>query len=223
MLNPKSLCFLDDLQQNNNKEWFAENKKQYEDYKKDYHQLVCAFLNAIKPLDASLELLEVKNCTFRINKDIRFSKDKSPYKTHMGIWIASGLKNANSAGYYIHIEKNGCFIGGGMYSPTPEQLQKIRKEINYFHEDLDKIIRDKKFQSEYKDFNRDEKILLKTPPRGYDKQHPAIEYLKLKSFTAIQNFDIKEVTKPEFVEKMVEKLIVLKPLNDFLNRGLASD
>jgi uncharacterized protein (TIGR02453 family) len=223
MLSKDTLQFLEDLKANNNREWFLENKKRYEAFKKDYHQLVSDFLDAMKPLDSSLEMLEVKNCTFRINRDIRFSKDKTPYKTHLGVWLSSGSKGLNRAGYYVHINKEASFIAGGFYMPEAEDLKKVRKEIAFFHEDLEAILSEKNFKREFVDFDRNERSMLKNPPRGYEKDHPAIELLKLKSFETSQKFDISEVLDKNFVAKMSQKLIVLKPLIDFMNRALAAD
>ena len=223
MLSKDTLQFLDDLKANNNRDWFLDNKKRYETFKKDYQQLVADFLDAMKPLDPSLEMLEVKNCTFRINRDIRFSKDKSPYKSHLGVWLSSGAKNQNRSGYYVHIEKGASFIAGGLYCPQPDYLKKMRKEIAFFHDDLDEILNEKKFKKEFGDFDRNEANTLKNPPRGYEKDHPAIELLKLKSFESSQKFDISEITKKDFVATMSQKLIALKPLNDFINRALTSD
>ncbi len=223
MLSKDSLQFLDDLKANNNRDWFLDNKKQYEVFKKDYQQLVADFLDAMKPLDPTLEMLEVKNCTFRINRDIRFSKDKSPYKDHVGIWMSSGAKGMNRSGYYVHIARTGSFIAGGFYCPEAEDLKKVRKEIAFFHEDLEEIMNNKSFQKEFGDFDRNENNLLKNPPRGYEKDHPAIEFLKLKSFETSQKFNIEEVLKKDFVSKMTQKLIVLKPLNDFINRALTAE
>lgn len=223
MLTQESLQFLDDLKANNNREWFLDNKKRYEIFKKDYHQLVGDFLDVMKPLDPSLEMLEVKNCTFRINRDIRFSKDKSPYKAHLGVWLSSGAKGKNRSGYYVHIEKDKCFIAGGFYCPEAEDLKKVRKEIAFFYEDLEAILKEKNFKKEFGDFDRNESSVLKNPPRGYEKDHPAIEYLKLKSFEASQKFDISEVLKKDFVETMSKKLIALKPLNDFINRAVTDE
>lgn len=223
MLSKDTLQFLEDLKANNNREWFLENKKRYETFKKDYHQLVSDFLDAMKPLDSSLEMLEVKNCTFRINRDIRFSKDKTPYKTHLGVWLSSGSKGLNRAGYYVHIEKGASFIAGGFYMPEAEDLKKVRKEIAFFHEDLEAILNEKNFKREFVDFDRNERSLLKNPPRGYERDHPAIELLKLKSFETSQKFDISEVTQKDFVTKMSQKLILLKPLVNFMNRALETD
>jgi uncharacterized protein (TIGR02453 family) len=223
MLSKDSLLFLEDLKANNNRDWFLENKKRYDIFKKDYHQLVSDFLDAMKPLDPALEMLEVKNCTFRINRDIRFSKDKSPYKDHLGVWLSSGAKGANRSGYYVHIAKSGSFVAGGLYCPEAEDLKKVRKEIAFFHEDLEEILNNKDFKKEFGDFDKNENNVLKNPPRGYEKEHPAIELLKLKSFETSKKFDIEEVTKADFVAKMSKKLILLKPLNEFINRALTSE
>lgn len=223
MLTKDSLQFLDDLRTNNNRDWFLDNKKRYEIFKKDYQKLVGDFLDVMKPLDPSLEMLEIKNCTFRINRDIRFSKDKSPYKDHLGVWMSSGVKGNNRAGYYIHLGQKESFIAGGFYCPEAEDLKKVRKEIAYFYEDLEEILNNKNFKATFKDFDRNEANVLKNPPRGYEKEHPAIEFLKLKSFETSQKFDINEVTKEDFVAKMSKKLILLKPLNDFINRALTSE
>lgn len=223
MLSKETLFFLEDLKANNNRDWFLANKKRYESYKKEYHQLIADLLEVMKPQDASLEMLEIKNCTFRINRDIRFSKDKSPYKTHMGIWLRSGSLNSEAPGYYVHIEKDASFVGGGLYCPMPDQIQKIRKEINFFYEDLEAILKDKSFQTVYGELNRTETSTLKNPPKGYDKENPAIEYLKLKSYTATQKIDTRALSKNDFVTQISQKLIALKPLNDFINRALTSE
>lgn len=223
MLSKDSLQFLDDLKANNNRDWFLDNKKRYDVFKKDYQQLVGDFLDEMKPLDPSLEMLEIKNCTFRINRDIRFSKDKSPYKYHLSVWLSSGAKGQNRSGYYVHIEKGSSFIAGGLYCPEAVDLRKIRTEISYFYEDLEEILAEKNFKKEFGDFDRNESNLLKNPPRGYEKDHPAIAFLKLKSFETSQKFDINELTNEDFVSKMSKRLIVLKPLNDFINRALTSE
>ena len=223
MLSKETLQFLDDLKANNNRDWFLENKKRYEAFKKDYQQLVADLLDAMKPLDPSLEMLEVKNCTFRINRDIRFSKDKTPYKSNLGIWLSSGAKGLNRSGYYIHLEKGASFIAGGLYCPESDDLKKMRKEIAYFHDDLEAILEEKDFKREFGDFDRNEKDTLKNPPRGYDKEHPAIELLKLKSFESSQKIEFSAAAKKDFVAVMSQKLIVLKPLNDFINRALTSE
>lgn len=221
MLSKDSLDFIDDLTANNNRDWFLDHKKQYEKFKTDYQNLVAAFLDEMKPLDKSLELLEVKNCTFRINRDIRFSKDKTPYKNHLGIWMSSGVKGVNRAGYYIHLGRKESFIAGGFYSPEAPDLKKVRKEIAFFYDDLEEIVNEKSFKKVFGAL--DQSNSLKNAPKDYEKDHPAIEFLKLKSFTATQKIDFTDALKPEFVKETVAKLIALKPLNDFLNRALSTE
>ena len=223
MLSKHTLEFLGDLKANNNRDWFLENKKRYEEFKKDYHKLIEEFLEIMKPQDSNLELLEVKNCTFRINRDIRFSKNKSPYKTHLGIWMNTNQGNNNGPGYYIHIEKGGSFIAAGMYSPETDDLKKIRKEIAFFYEDLEAILNDKNFKKFYSGLERTETNSLKNGPKDFDKEHPAIEFLKLKSFVAIHKIADESLFNENFVKATAEKLIVLKPLLEFLNRGLSID
>lgn len=223
MITKDTLQFLEDLKANNNRDWFLANKKRYDIVKKDYHQLIGNFLEMMKPLDPSLEMLEVKNCTFRINRDIRFSKDKSPYKSHLGIWMNTNPSGANAPGYYIHIEKGASFIAGGFYSPEAPDLKKIRKEIEFFHDDLEEIVNEPTFKKQFGDMNRSESNSLKNAPKGFEKDHPAIEFLKLKSFTVSQKLNDAELMQPDFVKKSAEKLIVIKPLLEFLNRGLATD
>jgi uncharacterized protein (TIGR02453 family) len=221
MLSKNTLQFLEDLKANNNRDWFLANKKRYEEYKKEYHQLIAAFLDAMKPQDASLEMLEVKNCTFRINRDIRFSKDKSPYKSHMGIWMNTNPSGVNAPGYYIHIEKGASFVAGGMYSPEAAELKKIRKEIAFFYEDLEEIVSGKSFKKYFDGLSQANS--LKNAPKDFEKAHPAIEFLKLKSFTVSKKIDDKELFSPDFVPNTAEKLVAIKPLIHFLNRGLTSE
>ncbi|HKX86754.1 MAG TPA: DUF2461 domain-containing protein [Flavobacterium sp.] len=223
MFTKEAIQFLEDLKNNNATEWMHDNKKRYESYKKDYHQLIASVLNEMKPLDASLDQLEVKNCTFRINRDIRFSKDKSPYKTNMGIWMTTNRNRKNSAGYYVHYEKGNSFVAGGIWCPEAEDLKKIRKEIAFFHEDLEKVVQEASFKSAFGAIDVEEGSVLKSAPKGYDANHPAIDFLKLKSFTVSQKIDDKLFLDKDFARKISEKLILIKPLNDFLNRGLETE
>lgn len=223
MITKEAIQFLEDLKNNNATEWMHENKKRYESYKKAYHELIRSILSECKPLDPSLEPLEVKNCTFRINRDIRFSKDKSPYKTNLGIWLSQNKFRKNSPGYYIHFEKGNSFIAGGVWCPDPNELKKIRKEIEFFYDDLDVILSDKTFQSEFKNLTVEENNTLKKAPKDFNPNHPAINHLKLKSYTAMQKINDDDFFEPDFSKKIVKKLMVLKPLNDFLSRALETE
>lgn len=222
MISKGSLQFLEDLKNNNNREWFLANKKRYEAYKTEYLEIVTEMLEALKQKDDSLRLLEPKKCTFRINRDIRFSKDKSPYKTHMGMWFScNNASGGNSPGYYVHLEKGGSFIAAGFHSPEAADLKKIRKEIAFFHDDLEHIVNGKKFKSVFPELDRND--ALKTAPKDFEKDHPAIEFLKLKSFTGSAKLSDSDIANKDFVKKTAEKLLVAKPLNDFLNRALGAE
>lgn len=221
MIPQTSLEFLDDLKNNNHRDWFQANQKRYDVYKKDYKQLADAFIAEMSKGDSSLSHLEAKNCTFRINRDIRFSKDKSPYKTNMGIWLSAGSKNTNLAGYYVHIEKGASFIAAGVHQPEAEELKKIRREIDGFYEDLEAIVNDAEFKKLYGDFDREN--MLKSVPKGFEKDNPAIEFLKLKTFTATAKLSDKDLADKDFVKKTSKKLLVLKPLVEFLNRALTTE
>jgi len=223
MITKEAQQFLADLVANNNTDWMHANKKRYEAFKKDYHNYISSLLTEMKPLDSSLEPLEVKNCTFRINRDIRFSKDKSPYKTNIGVWLAQNKNNKNSPGYYVHFEKGNSFIAGGVWCPEPNELKKIRKEIEFFHDDLEIIVNDTAFKNEFGALTIDENNRLKKAPKDIDPSHPAIEFLKFKSFTASEKIDDKLFTQPNFSATIAKKLIALKPLNDFLTRALETE
>jgi len=221
MLAKESLQFLTDLSQNNNRDWFISQKKRYESYKENYHALVSDFIKVMSTYDATLAPLNVKDCTFRVNRDIRFSKDKSPYKTHMGIWLSTGQKNTNLAGYYIHIEKGQSFIAGGKWQPENEDLKKIRREIAFFHDELDAILNDPAFANAFEGLDRENS--LKNAPKDYEKDHPAIDHLKLKSFTVTRKIEDKQLFDKNFVQNVSKELALIKPLNDFLNRALTTE
>ena len=222
MLSKEAVKFIDDLAQNNSTEWMHANKKRYEAYKKDYHSYIGMVLSEMKLLDPSLENLEVKKCTFRINRDIRFSKNKQPYKTNIGLWFPTN-STKNAPGYYLHFEKGNSFVAGGVYCPETTELKKIRKEIEFFYDDLNEILTEKKFIEQYKALSVDENNKLKKATKDFDSNHPAIELLKFKSFTTAQKIDDKLFFQPDFSKIIAQKMIVLKPLNDYLNRALETE
>lgn len=223
MISKEAILFIEDLKANNNTDWMHENKKRYENYKKEYHQFISLLLIEMKALDQTLEPLEIKNCTFRINRDIRFSKDKTPYKTHIAAWLSTNRNRKNSPGYYIHFDNENSFIAGGLWCPEANELKLIRKEIAFFYDDLEKIVSDSLFKKEFIAISREENNVLKKAPKGYEPDHEAIEFLKLKSFTASQKINPKLFLEPNFSEKIAQKLVALKPFNVFLNRALDTE
>jgi uncharacterized protein (TIGR02453 family) len=223
MIEKSTLNFLAELKSNNNKPWFDAHRKQYEQVKENYLRCTEDILRAMKLVDPKLELLTAKDCVFRINRDVRFSADKSPYKTNIGIAMHSGGKKFNKAAYYIHIEPGHSFVGGGLWMPETPLLNKVRKEINFFYSDLLNILNEPEFKKLYKDLDIEEGQKLSRPPKGYDSDNPAIEYLKLKSFTASTPINDEVLTSSEMIPEIVRYLTILKPVLYFINRGLESD
>ena len=219
MLQPETLQFYDDLSRNNYKEWFHENRTRYDKAKADYLNLAATLLERMKTIEPSLANLQPKQCIFRINRDIRFSTDKTPYKTHLGV-VLSGNKNmSENAGFYLHIDPAGSFLAGGIYMPPSDALKKIRKEISTFYEDLVAVFENPEFKSRFNGFDQEDRLMLKRPPQGYSADDKAIEFLKFKSFTVSKPFDLSMVTDPKGVDFVIDNFKVLKPLNDFLNRS----
>jgi len=220
MLQATTLKFLKDLKKNNNREWFEKNRKVYETAKTDYSVFIGNVLNELQKKDETLEGLEPKQCVFRINRDVRFSKDKSPYKTNMGASINKGGKKVQSAGYYFHCEPGQPFIAGGLWMPMAPELKKVRQEIDYSHEEFHQIVTNKKFVAQFGALERTKEYVLSRPPKGYDESNPAIEYLKLKSFIVSSPLTDADLTSKDLVKKVVTACETMKPLMDFLNRGL---
>lgn len=220
MIQPATLKFLKDLKKNNSKEWFDKNRKVYESAKEDFISLVSDIIVQFGKKDESIASLQPKSCIFRINRDVRFSKDKSPYKTNMGASFSKDGKKAMIAGYYFHIEPGNSFVGGGIYMPKAENIKKIRQEIDYCFDEFSKIIKHKKFVAQYGDLDKSAEISLAREPKGYEKDNPAIGYLKLKSWIAISSVSDAELTDKTLVKKIVTAFEALNPLIDFLNRGI---
>lgn len=222
MLQSATLQFLKDLKKNNNKPWFDANRKRYETAKADVAAFVQSIIEAHSKKDPSIAHLQAKDCMFRINRDVRFSKDKSPYKTNIGAFINPGGKKATTAGYYLHIEPGQCFAGGGMYMPMPDELKKVRQEIDYNFADFKKIIQSKKFKTVYGDLDRSAEYLLSRVPKGYEPDNAAADYLKLKSFVAVIKIKDADVTSPAYKKQILTAFESLQPLNEFLNEAVST-
>jgi len=221
MLQPATLNFLKALKKNNSKEWFDKNRKTYETAKGDFAGFVQEVIHQFSKKEPSVSGMLAKQCMFRINRDVRFSKDKSPYKTNMGAYINSGGKKSILAGYYFHCEPGQAFMGGGLWMPMPPELGKIRQEIDYNFADLKKILTNKKFKTVYGDLSRSAEYTLTRVPKGYEADNPAAEYLKLKSFVALCPMKDTDLTSKDLVKKTVAAFEALQPLVHFINHALA--
>lgn len=217
MINPNTLQFLAELAENNHKEWFDANRKRYKAAREDYISLIHQLIQGISDFDEGVVGLEPKQCIFRINRDIRFSKNKAPYKTNFGAHIAPGGRKSPYAGYYMHLEPGKCFLAGGKYHPMPNELKNIRAHIEGNAPQLRAILAENNFAKLYGEFKGDS---LKTAPKGYPKDHPDIDLIKRKDFFVVHECEEGKIHSEEFVDYVVEVFRVLRPLNAFLNEAV---
>jgi len=213
------LRFLAALKRNNNREWFEKNKPIYLEAKNAFDDFLELFHREVVKFDPRLAGLNPRKQAFRIYRDVRFSKDKRPYKVNMGAGFSPGGKMEQEPGYYLHVEPGNCFVAAGIYMPNSGNLAKIRQEIDYNPEKLKKMMAArslKKFFAGFDDFDK-----VKTAPKGYPKDHPQIDLLKHKSFIVSHAFTDAEVKMPTYFKKVAEVCRAAKPLNDYLNEALA--
>lgn len=211
--------FLKAIAKNNSREWFEKNKPKYLEAKSSFEDFLEAFHKELLTFDESLAGLNPRKQGFRIYRDVRFSKDKRPYKINMGAGFSAHGKMEQEPGYYIHIEPGKSFIAGGLYMPDSENLSRIRQEIDYNTDTFLKILNDRKFKKLFPSLDDFDK--LKTAPKGYPKDHPHIDLLKHKSYIVSHYFTDKEVLDKKFAKKAAEVAKTLKPLNDFLRAAIA--
>jgi uncharacterized protein (TIGR02453 family) len=223
MLEPQTLKFLTGLKKNNNKPWFDAHRAQYDAARIDFQNFIQLVIDALGKTDLSVAGQTARECLFRINRDVRFSKDKSPYKSNFGASIKPGGRKSGLAGYYFHLEPGNSFVGGGLWMPEPADVKKVRQEIDYNWEEFQSILTDKKFKAVFGDLYQGEGVSLATAPKGYEKDNPAMDYLKLKSFIAEMPLADDELTKATLHKKTVTAFQTLQPFLQFINRSLGSD
>jgi len=214
----KTTAYLKKLKKNNNKEWFDKNRPEYDEAKKEFMGLVQEVLDKTFKFDRSLAGMQAKKTLLRINRDIRFSKDKSPYKISFGSRLMPGDKNDPIPGYYLHVEPGNTFLAGGSYMPMPDKLAAIRQEIDYNFTGFKNILGHKDFKKYFNGKLSDEEKLV-NPPKGYDKENPAVEILKNKHFIAYCKVDDKTVLSPKFSSHVIEVFKAMHPLLVFLRKA----
>jgi len=217
LINKSTLEFLSDLKRHNDREWFQKNRNRYLEAKSSYESFIQAVMTKITEFDPILKGLEASSCMYRINRDIRFSNDKTLYKTHMGAFIVRGGKQNGDryAGYYIHIEPgNNSMIAGGAYMPPSTWLKMIREKIDEQGDRFLTIIRNKEFLNFFGELEGEK---LKTAPKGFPKDHALLELLKMKSYLVTRMIPDKEVTGSGLFDLVIRGSKIMKPLNDFLN------
>jgi len=215
-IKKSTLDFLASIKDNNNRDWFLANKSSYLDAKENFEAFVQEIIDHIIEFDPIMKGLEAKSCVFRINRDIRFSNDKTPYKSHFGAFIVrGGKKNGDRfAGYYFHIEPGASIMAGGAYTPPTPWLSSIREKISDNADELIKILKEKDFVQYFGELENEK---LKTVPKGYSSEHPQIELLKYKSYLVVNNATDKIVLGKDFQKHVINVFKAMKPLNDYLN------
>lgn len=219
MIQLSTLNFLKELVQNNNREWFQENKQRFEAAKENVIAFTGELIAELKKADPTLVSdIDPKKCVMRIYRDIRFSLDKTPYKNNFGISkLPSGVKS-DEIGYYVHIQPGASFAGGGYWMPQAEHLKAIRQEIDYNADELKRIIDAPDFKKLFGEFRSQEQ--LKSIPRGYDPEGENIDLIKLKSFAAMHSFTDEELMKPDSPKRIAGILARIYPLTVFLNNAI---
>jgi uncharacterized protein (TIGR02453 family) len=213
------LDFLKNLQKNNNKEWMDAHRAAYEIARDAFKEIVSILITEVIRFDEDLAGLAPKDCIFRINRDIRFSKDKTPYKTNFGAALSEGGRRSPNAVYYLHLQPyDESFIAGGMYMPDKEYLAKIRQEVDYNPEELKKIVKAPDFKKYFGSIQGEK---FSRPPKGYDITHPNIELLKLKSFIVIHRFTDEKVTSENFITNIIPMYQTIQPFIRYLNVAIS--
>ncbi len=215
-IDKETLKFLSDLQKNNDRDWFNENKARFEEAKAAFAAFMDQLIAGVARFDPAIAGLEAKNCIFRIYRDIRFSKDKTPYNPRFGGHLLAGgrQQERGRAGYYIHIMPENCFLAGGAHQPPGPWVNAIRDRIARDSRPFRKIINAKSFKSCFGDLEGE---TLKTAPRGYDKDHPDMDLLRQKSFLAVHRMKDADVLKDGFLDHAVKVFRVMHPFGRFLN------
>ena len=193
------------------------NRKDYETAKQNYEDFVSEVLQGFSSFEPTFVELTAKQCTFRINRDIRFSQNKTPYKSNFGAAFSRGGKKSAYADYYFQLEPGASFVAGGLWMPPADRLKGVRQEIDYDLPAFKKIMEEKNFKNTFPSMEGEQ---LKTAPQGYSVENPAIDYLRFKSFTVVHPVKDKDVTQKDFSKQLLEMFKAMKPFLDFLNRSV---
>ena len=212
----KVINYLHDLSQNNERDWFHANKIRYQESLSTFLTIVEQIIRTLELTDIRLQGLDPKNTVFRINRDVRFSRDKSPYKTHFGSYIAKGGRKSPDAGYYLHIEPDQFFIGGGAWHPEKEELKAVRQEIMYQPEKYNSLIN----SVVKKDFTIMEEDKLKNGPKDFDKDSPHIDLIKYKSYILSRKLSEKEIKSSDIAAIVANYFEQLYPYTSFMNTAM---
>ncbi len=219
MAIPKSnFEFLSNLIENNNRDWFNENKKWYQEEHQNIIEFADELLTKLSQHD-QITTPSGKKSLMRIYRDVRFSKDKSPYSPR---WAGGfgRVKPQLRGGYYFHLKPGHTVIGGGFYNPSPDDIKLIREHIAQDDQPLRKVLNDPGFKKVFGELQGEQ---VKTAPKGFDKEHPAIDLLRFKSMYVFHEFKDSEVTKADFADKAIEVWLAIRPFFDVMTEILTTD
>lgn len=216
MLQKSALDFLKALKKNNNREWFEKNRDAYEAARQNVLDFAQQLITKMATKNPALKGLEAKKCVMRIYRDIRFSKDKTPYKSNFAVSITPQGKIEYNAGFYLHIEPGKSFVAGGRFMPIPPALKAIRQEIEYHTKEFKSILNNKAFK---KHFGTLSDMKLKTSPKGYAKDHPDLELFKYTSYIVEHSLDDKTVLSNKLIPTCTQSYTAMLPLLNFLNEA----
>ncbi|MBN1496827.1 MAG: DUF2461 domain-containing protein [Spirochaetes bacterium] len=217
MIQKSTLDFLKRLRSNNNREWFNAHKPEYEKARSNFGDFVMYLISLVAKFDPAVAHLMPGDCMFRIYRDTRFSRDKTPYKTNFGAVLSPGGNRMKPAGYYLHIEPGCCMAGGGIYHPEPAALYRVRQKIDREFAAFRSIIAGKTF-TRY--FDGIEGEALVNVPRGFDRNSPAAEYLKFKDLYTMAMFTDAQVLAENFATECAKRFRAVKDLNDFFRDAI---
>lgn len=217
MIEQSTLDFLTDLKQNNDRTWFKDHKDDYKSALANFADMVAMLLHHISGFDDNLIGVLPKECLFRIYRDVRFSKDKIPYKTWFSASMKGGGKNGLFPGYYIHLDTENTYLGGGIWHPPRDILQNIREYIVDHHDEFEKIVLDKTFKNHFGELSGEQ---LKTAPKGYPKDHPQIKWLRYKDFLAGCEKNDVDLTAEKIVEDFSADYQAMFPFIQFLHKAV---
>jgi uncharacterized protein (TIGR02453 family) len=212
------LNFLNALIEHNNRDWFQRHRADYDLMRANLERLVIQLGEGLQQIDSAFRFTKFTDYTFRIYRDVRFSKDKSPYKNHIGIYLINGGRKSPNAGYYVHIQPGESFVAGGLWRPQKEILKAVRSEIYFNPKGFESVVLNRGFINHFGSLWEQDKLVRN--PKDFPGDGPAAEWLKYKSFIAARPFSDKHFLSPEFIETTMNTFRKLKAFNDFLNQAI---
>lgn len=210
------LAFLSQLRVHNDREWFNSHKAEYQECYARFVAFSEEYIRRLGEIDESVAGLQAKDCIWRIYRDVRFSKNKNPYKEWFGVFpAAKGGKKSQRGGYYVHLQPGHCLFAGGIWDPSPELLKALRTEIEANYDEVEQIMEMPRWKKYFTDFDTDN--MLKKVPVGFDPNFVHADWLKRKAYTFSTPLTDEQICAPDLMDRLMNIAVAAKPMNDFLN------